>query len=84
VQPRSQRVSQPQRTAFPDKHQERGLERVFGRVFISQDGTTCPDYTRTVSFNEGSERHFGRVILAGGKSFQEFPVRQAISGSSLV
>src|SRR5438132_12193235 len=65
-----------QRARFAHKHQEGGLEGVFGIARVSEDAVTDSQYHRAMPLNQ---RCKGRLIPPGEELLQELPIR--FSGS---
>ena len=84
MQPRPQRVANPERSGLAKQHEKDGLESVFRIVLVAQDRHAhAPDQPR-VPLDQCRKRQLRPLVPVGGESFQKLPVRQVADGADVV
>ena len=83
VKPVREQVAVLKRTGLLHEHQERGLERVFCRMFVAQNATAHTQDHGPVSMDQDPERRFA-ALLAGQKVSNELAISPVSHRSPLV
>ena len=73
VQPTAHRLPLSNRCGFAGENQKRGLEDVFGEVFIMKDAPTNAQHHWPVTFQQRGE---GEFVAPGKKPFQQASIRE--------
>ena len=76
MEPRAERVVDPERAAFEHEHQECGLQGVLGFMVIPEDTPAGAQHHGAVPLDQRRKRQLGRLVAAGREPFQELPVGQ--------
>jgi hypothetical protein len=74
MQPRTERVLNPERPGPLDQDEKRGLKRVLHVVRIAEGRSTDSQHKRAVPLNERRERQLANFSIAGRESLEQLPV----------
>jgi hypothetical protein len=67
MQPRRNRLLAADRASPASQQQKRCLERIFGRVWVSQPMTANAQYHSAVPFDQQTKRFFGMIVKVGSQ-----------------
>ena len=70
MEPRPQRIANPEVAGFLDQNEERGLERVLGVVGVDKLGAANAQDHCAVALDDRLERQFGDLARAGRKPLE--------------
>ncbi len=76
MQPRAQRIPDPQAAGLLDQNQERGLKRILGVVRVCKLRPTNAQHHCPVPLDQRLESQLGDFAPIGREPFEQLPVRQ--------
>src|SRR5262249_25148075 len=83
VEPRSQRITDPERICPSREDEERGLKSVLCVVLVPEDAPAQAHYDRSVALDKHGEGTLGRFPATGRELFEQLTVRYRV-GHALV